>query len=69
MGTVVARAMVLGATKMACYNEIKDFLKRVPNHPDPRYCASSLQVGVQFIMLSRYACFQEKCSVLALVEG
>ena len=22
------------ATKMAVYNEIKDFLKRVPNHPD-----------------------------------
>jgi len=43
MGTIVARAMVLGATKMVCYNEVKDMLKKVPNHPDPRKRASSIQ--------------------------
>ena len=49
MGTIVARAMVLGATKMVCYNEVKDMLKKVPNHSDPRKRASSLQVSRKLI--------------------
>ena len=31
------------ATKMAVYNEVKDFLKRVPNHPDMGKRASAFQ--------------------------
>jgi len=42
-GTIVTRALVLGATKMAVYNEIKDFLKRVPNHPDSNKATSNFQ--------------------------
>ena len=44
MGTIVVRAMILGATKMAFYNEVKDALKRMPDHPDPSKRAGSLQV-------------------------
>ena len=33
----------LRATKMAVYNEVKDFLKRVPDHEDSRKRAFSWQ--------------------------
>lgn len=33
LSTTVLRAMSIGITKMACYNEVKDFLKRTPDNP------------------------------------
>ena len=49
MGTVVVRAMILSSTNMAFYNEVKDFLKRVPNHSDPDKCANKFQLAVPFL--------------------
>jgi len=49
MGTVVTRAMILSSTNMAFYNEVKDFLKRVPNHSEPGKCASNVQLAVPFL--------------------
>lgn len=49
MGTVVTRAMILSATNMAFYNEVKDFLKRVPNHNEPEKCARNLQLSIPFL--------------------
>ena len=46
VSATISRAVVLGATKMAVYNEIKDFLKRVPGHPDAAYRASAWQAYV-----------------------
>ena len=42
----MTRALVLGATKMAVYNEVKDFLKRIPNHKDYNKRASTIQTYV-----------------------
>jgi len=49
MGTVVLRAMILSSTNMAFYNEVKDFLKRVPDHDEPHKCASKLQISIPFL--------------------
>ena len=49
MGTVVIRAMILSSTNMAFYNEVKDFLKRVPNHSDSDKCANKLQLAIPFL--------------------
>mmetsp|Transcript_30319 Transcript_30319/g.96756 ORF Transcript_30319/g.96756 Transcript_30319/m.96756 type:complete len:347 (-) Transcript_30319:98-1138(-) len=43
VSATVSRAVVLGATKMAVYNEIKDALKAVPDHPDPALRAGAWQ--------------------------
>jgi hypothetical protein len=48
-GTTVSRAMSIGITKMAVYNEVKDFLKRTPNNRDDRYRASNWQAFVPFL--------------------
>lgn len=44
VSATIARAVVLGATKMVVYNEVKDALKRSPNAPDPSKQPSSLQL-------------------------
>ena len=46
---MVIRAMILSSTNMAFYNEVKDFLKRVPDHDEPQKCASKLQISIPFL--------------------
>lgn len=49
VGTTVTRAMSIGITKMAVYNEVKDFLKKTPDNSIDRKRAARWQCYIPFL--------------------
>ncbi|CAG5113623.1 Oidioi.mRNA.OKI2018_I69.chr2.g7713.t1.cds [Oikopleura dioica] len=49
VSTTVVRAMSIGITKMAVYNEVKDFLKRTPSSDESSRKSSTWQSFVPFL--------------------